>query len=94
MTKLKRENLTSEYDPIFQDQKERGIVESAESPAIGVEFYLPHKPVVRETAKTTIVRIVYDASARETRDSPSLNNCLYPGPPATKQAVGCTSPSA
>ena len=27
------------------------------------------------------MRIVYDASARETRDSPSLNDCLYPGPP-------------
>ena len=24
---------------------------------------------------------MYDASARETRDSPSLNNCLYSGPP-------------
>ena len=81
VTKLKRENLTSEYDAIFQDQKKSGIVEPAESPAIGVEFYLPHKPVVRETAKTTKVRIVYDASARETRDSPSLNDCLYPGPP-------------
>ena len=81
VTKLKRENLTSEYNAIIQDQKQSGIVEPAESPAKGVEFYLPHKPVVRETAKTTKVRIVYDASAKEQRDSPSLNDCLYPGPP-------------
>ncbi len=81
VTKLKRESLTSEYDAIIQDQKRSGIVESAESPAKGVEFYLPHKLVVREMAKTTKVRIVYDASAKETRDSPSLNDCLYPGPP-------------
>ena len=81
VTKLKRESLTSEYDAIIQDQKRSGIAESAESPAKGVEFYLPHKPVVREMAKTTKVRIVYDASAKETRDSPSLNDCLYPGPP-------------
>ena len=78
VTKLKRESLTSEYDAIIQDQKQSGIVEPAESPAKGVEFYLPHKPVVRETTK---VRIVYDASAKETRDSPSLNDCLYPGQP-------------
>ena len=80
VTKLKCESLTSEYDAIIQDQKRSGIVESAESPAKGVEFYLPHKPVVREMAKTTKVQIVYDASAKETRDSPSLNDCLYPGP--------------
>ena len=36
---------------------------------------------MRETAKTTKVHILYDASAKETRDSPSLNDCLYPGPP-------------
>jgi hypothetical protein len=71
----------SEYDAIIKDQKQSGVVEPAESPAKGVEFYLPHKPVVRETAKTTKVRIVYDASAKETRDSPSLNDYLYAGPP-------------
>ena len=81
VTKLKREGLMSEYDAIIQDQKQSGVVEPAESPAKRVEFYLPHKPVVRETAKTTKVRIVYDASAKETRDSPSLNDCLYAGPP-------------
>ena len=80
VTKLKREGLTSEYDAIIEDQKRSGVVEPAEGAAKGVEFYLPHKPVVRETAKTTKVRIVYDASAKERRDSPSLNDCLYPGP--------------
>ena len=79
VTKLKREGLMSEYDAIIKDQS--GVVEPAQSPAEGVEFYLPHKPVVRETAKTTKVRIVYDASAKETRDSPSLNDCLYAGTP-------------
>ena len=81
VTKLERESLTSEYEAIIQDQKRSGIVEPAERPAQGIEFYLPHKPVVRETEETTKVRIVYDASAKETCDSPSLNDCLYPGPP-------------
>ena len=40
-------------------------------------YYIPHKPVVRETAETTKVRIVYDASTK----ARSLNQCLNPGPP-------------
>ena len=44
------------------------------------EFYLPHKYVLRETAQTTKIRIVYDASARPTPEAPSLNDCLYTGP--------------
>lgn len=48
---------------------------------MGKEFYIPHKAVIRETAETTKMRIVYDASARATPESPSLNECLYPGPP-------------
>ena len=64
VTKLKRENLTSKYDAIIQDQKKSGIVEPAESPAIGVEFYLPHKPVVRETASAHCVRRVGERNTR------------------------------
>ena len=45
------------------------------------EFYIPHKPVVREKAETTKVRIVFDASAKANEDSPSLNECLETGPP-------------
>ena len=44
-------------------------------------FYIPHKPVVRENAETTKVRIVFDASAKANEDSPSLNECLETGPP-------------
>ena len=45
------------------------------------EFYLPHKAVVRDTAESTKLRIVYDASARPNGNSPSLNECLESGPP-------------
>lgn len=47
----------------------------------GKEFYLPHKAIVRETATTTKLRVVYDAYARASNDSPSLNECLNSGPP-------------
>ena len=47
----------------------------------GREFYIPHKGVFRETAESTKLRVVYDASARPTKESPSLNDCLEIGPP-------------
>ena len=47
----------------------------------GKEFYVPHKAVVRETAESTKIRIVYDASARGNVETPSLNDCLKTGSP-------------
>ena len=43
-------------------------------------FYLPHRPVIRELAETTKLRIVYDASSKPTKISASLNGCLETGP--------------
>ena len=81
LLRLKRNNLTSEYDDIIREQLESGVIEPAPTTAQGTEFYIPHKAVVRETAATTKVRIVYDASAKVNPDAPSLNDCLYAGPP-------------
>ena len=39
----------------------------------GKEFYLPHRPVIQESAETIKIRIVYDASAKPNKDSVSLN---------------------
>ena len=80
-TKLQRDGRTNEYDAIIREQKECGVVETADGPARGVEFYIPHKAMIRESAETTKLRIVYDASARANPDVPSMNDCLYPGPP-------------
>ena len=44
-------------------------------------FNMPHKPVIRELAEMTKIRITYDASARENQKSLSLNDCLHVGPP-------------
>ena len=44
-------------------------------------FYFPHRPVIRESAETTKVRIVYDASSKPAKNSASLNDCLKTGPP-------------
>ena len=81
--KLQRDGLTEQYDAIIQEQLTEGVIEKAPpiSPAQPLkEFYIPHKSVIRKSAETTKMRIVYDASARATPDAPSLNDCLYPGP--------------
>ena len=44
-------------------------------------LYIPHKPVKRETATTTKLRIVCDVSAKPNEESPSLNKNLETGPP-------------
>jgi hypothetical protein len=48
---------------------------------VGKEFYIPHKPVIKEAVESTKTRIVYNASARPSERSPSLNDCLQTGPP-------------
>lgn len=77
----KQPGMLEKYDDIIQDQLAQGIVERALKEPEGREFYLPHKTVIRETAESTKIRIVYDASARANREAPSLNDCLETGPP-------------
>ena len=63
-----------------------GIVERVEEDGageLGEVHYLAHHPVVRQDKQTTKVRVVYDASARK-NGGPSLNDCLYSGPPLSE----------
>ncbi len=78
--KLRQTEMTESYSAIIEKQRADGIVETADHQADGVEFYIPHKAVVRDTAESTKVRIVYDASARAHPNAPSLNECLNAGP--------------
>ena len=79
--KLEKDRL-EQYDPIILDQLKQWIVERADSNPEGKrEFYLPHKPVIRETAETKKMRIVFDTSTKPNQTSPSLNNCQETGPP-------------
>ena len=76
----KKPQLFEQYREIIKEQEEQGIIEKVMQEPEGREFYLPHKPVVRETAESTKVRIVYDASAKASDNSLSLNDCLETGP--------------
>ena len=72
------------YDDVIRDQQKQGIVEPVEqgvNNGVGKVHYIPHHEVIRVDKDTTKLRIVYDASARSGKNSLSLTNCLYAGPP-------------
>lgn len=83
LRRLRQEpSLLQCYDTVIKEQLKEGIVEVVQDPWISVMekvHYIPHHGVIRDDKQTTKLRIVYDASAKE--DGPSLNDCLYAGPP-------------
>jgi len=76
--KLTRSKLVQEYDAILMDYKAKNIIEECHDQPIDSVRYIPHHPVVKQTRETTKIRIVFDASARDTQDQ-SINNCLFEG---------------
>ena len=87
MKNLTYRNQLGRYDNITQDKIKEGIVEKVDEickqeVTEGEKvFYLPQRPVIRESAETTKLRIVYDASSKPIKKSASLNDCLEAGPP-------------
>lgn len=80
LKRLKSSGRYDDYNDIITQQLKDGVIELAPQETGDKEFYIPHKEVVKYTAESTKLRIVYDASARESRTSSSLNDCLNPEP--------------
>lgn len=82
MERLKENpDILKTYDAIIREQEENGIIERvAELDAADRVHYLPHHAVIRKNAKTTKVRIEYDACSKEGKHGVSLNDCLHVGP--------------
>ena len=79
--KLQREpGMSDKYDEIIQGQLKEGIIERVVEEPNERVFYISHKPVKRETSTTRKLRFVFDASAKPSDESPSLNECLETGP--------------
>ena len=79
-----------EYNRIIDEQLQNRIIEQVYplvEPHDQRVHYLSHHPVVRDNAATTRVRVVIDASAKITADTPSLNECLYAGPTLTRDII-------
>ncbi|XP_045157295.2 uncharacterized protein LOC123523710 [Mercenaria mercenaria] len=74
-------DMLQKYGKIIADQEKRGFVER-----VVVDYtqnqihYIPHHAVKKDSA-TTPIRIVFDCSCRQNKDSPSLNDCLESNPP-------------
>ena len=73
-------NLLQTYNNIICDQLNRGFIERVYTPEQpGLTHFIPHH-CVKKNSITTPIRIVYDCSCRQTKDHPSLNDCLLTGP--------------
>ena len=73
--------LLSKYHKILMEQECRGFIEQVEPPADMTRcHYIPHHAVHKDSPITPI-RIVYDCSCHQSRDQPSLNDCLLSGDP-------------
>ena len=57
------------------------IEEAPRSPSGKRVLYMPHKPVVKQSAVRTKVRMVFDASARPQPLTNSINYCMFTDPP-------------
>ena len=84
--KLKKDpDLLRDYDKIIREQEQTGIVERVheEESSSTVNnariYYSPHHAVIRKDRETTKVRVVYDGSAKASKEELSLNDCLETG---------------
>ncbi|VDO76067.1 unnamed protein product [Heligmosomoides polygyrus] len=75
--------MLEQYDRIFKDQLEKGIIEEVSQQDDATErmvvHYLPHQAVLTPAKETTKMLIVFDASAHY-KDKPCLNDVLHQGP--------------
>ena len=81
----KKAGQLEDYDAINKELLQEGIIEETPLAVTRREFYIPNKGVFRESAETTKMRIMYEASAKVYDSAPSLNDCLEVGPPLQNQ---------
>ncbi|KAH7638667.1 hypothetical protein HUG17_2700 [Dermatophagoides farinae] len=73
---LKKRELIQEYDNKFKEMIEAGYVVKAARNEI--QYFLPHRPVIKSERTTTKLRIVKDGTFNS-RNQTSINQALYKG---------------
>ncbi|KAJ8018051.1 hypothetical protein HOLleu_44175 [Holothuria leucospilota] len=74
--------LERQYNKALVEMEESGVIEevpNSELVSPYPTYYMPHRPVVRDSSVSTKVRPVFDASAKGV-NGVSLNDCLDEGP--------------
>ncbi|XP_061401528.1 uncharacterized protein LOC133337308 [Musca vetustissima] len=74
--------LRAEYEKTIHELISMGHIVKADQKKQG-KYYMPHQAVVRETRRTTKVRVVFDASSKTSNGRP-LNDILHTGPKLQK----------
>lgn len=83
--------MLAQYDKIMKDQLAKGIIKKIPPDEINngnTIHYLPHQPVIREDKIHTKLRIVFDGSAKTSKEENSINQCLQRGPLLMCNLVG------
>ena len=79
--RLEKIGKLSEYNDVLQEHIREGVIEKVPARPTGeIIHYIPHQAVIREEAESTKLRVVYDCSAKQNAQVPSLNDCLEVGP--------------
>lgn len=76
-----KSNLWQQYADVIKDQLARKIIEPVDEliKSNNITYYIPHQAVIKSSSNTTKLRIVLDASSHY-KGTPSLNDCIFPGP--------------
>ncbi|XP_052785982.1 uncharacterized protein LOC128221411 [Mya arenaria] len=73
--------LMERYNATINNQLNNGIIEKVDRENCdGRKHYIPHHVVITPQKTSTKLRIVYDASAKTSKEYKSLNDCLCRGP--------------
>ncbi|XP_064469624.1 uncharacterized protein LOC135384348 [Ornithodoros turicata] len=83
-TRMARDSeMLARYDGAIRTYLEEGHAEmvkpASDEADTGQVYYMPHRPVIRESLATTKLRVVFDASSHVS-GALSLNDCLEKGP--------------
>ena len=81
--------MFNEYCTVLREYKSLGIIEKVEEKydtELPVVRYLPHHPVIKWEKSKTKVRIVFDASAKDSQGV-SLNDAMFSGPNLSPDVV-------
>lgn len=83
---MKRDpELLRDYGKITREQEQTGIFERVPEEETSSNdnksrvYYSPHHAVIRKDRETTKVHIVYNGSAKSSKEELSLNDCLETG---------------